>query len=89
MPRTTRTPRHATRDLLSIYRELRNTNEPSPYSQIDSNGEGVRLVHLAPGDFDESVVMHVVPHNLTADAQTKTYDALSYAWGTDLASWMA
>ncbi|KAF2033014.1 hypothetical protein EK21DRAFT_59703 [Setomelanomma holmii] len=83
MPHSTRASRRTTGHSPYAPAEPTDTtlNHPSPYEPIDSENGEIRLLELAPGKFDDEIVMHLIPHNLTADSEPQTYEALSYAWG--------
>lgn len=67
--------------ILSTDTALQNT---STYTPINSENGDIRLLELAPGKFDDQIVMHLIPSNLSDESHP--YEALSYVWGTAIAS---
>lgn len=51
------------------------------YSSIDSQNQGIRVIHLAPGSFTDKICMTLKAVHLN-DSPTPQYEALSYVWGT-------
>jgi hypothetical protein len=85
MPRTGRVSRNIARDSPYTLRGGQTSLiRTSPYTSIDSENGEIRLLELAPGKFDDTVVMRLIPYNLAAD-NSPMYEALSYAWGTEIA----
>jgi hypothetical protein len=86
MPRTGRASRNDARNSPYAFRsEPASLIRTSPYTPIDSENGEIRLLELAPGKFDDTIVMGLVPCNIKAD-NPHIYEALSYVWGTDIAS---
>jgi hypothetical protein len=55
----------------------------SLYQPIDSENGDIRVVELVPGRYDDPIQLLLRTENLNKSAQ---YEALSYAWGTDVSS---
>lgn len=53
----------------------------SIYNPIDSKNQEIRVLHLAPGSFDDEIRMTLKRIHLI-DAPSPEYEALSYVWGT-------
>ncbi|KAJ4394365.1 hypothetical protein N0V93_003582 [Gnomoniopsis smithogilvyi] len=53
----------------------------SLYDPIDSRNQEIRVIHLAPGSFDDEIRMMLKPVHLTGTPSPE-YEALSYVWGT-------
>ncbi|KAF2680713.1 HET-domain-containing protein [Lentithecium fluviatile CBS 122367] len=53
----------------------------TPYSPINSTAEETRLIKLLPGDYDDAIEVRL--HTVCL-SKRPTFDALSYAWGTEL-----
>jgi hypothetical protein len=87
MPRTGRVPRYTSRDSPYAPREQTSLIRTSPYTPIDSENGEIRLLELAPGKFDDTIVMRLISCSLEHD--TQMYEALSYVWGTEIASQQA
>jgi hypothetical protein len=86
MPRTGRASRNTGRDSTYALRsEKTSLIRTSPYTPIDSENGEIRLLELAPGKFDDTIVMRLVPCNIEAD-DPHVYEALSYVWGTETTS---
>jgi hypothetical protein len=86
MPRAKRVPRDTPRD--SPYERSHEDNKlihTSPYTQIDSENGEIRVLKLAPGKFDDTIVMHLLTRSLS-DISQAPYEALSYVWGTEITS---
>jgi hypothetical protein len=84
MPRTKRVPRNTPRN--SPYTRGHEDADPnSPYTPINSENGEIRVSKLAPGKFDDTLVMHLVARNLS-DISQAPYEALSYVWGTEISS---
>lgn len=83
MPHPTRSPRNSSRASPYTPPLDNGLHSISPYAPIDSENGGIRLLELAPGRFDDAIVMNLIPSNLSDDS--RTYEALSYVWGTDIA----
>jgi hypothetical protein len=89
MPRTGRTPRNTARDSpYTHHSEPTSLIRTSPYGPIDSENGEIRLLELAPGKFDDTIVMRLIPCNIVAD-NPHAYEALSYCWGTEITSRVA
>lgn len=56
----------------------------SPYGALDATLKEIRLLKLAPGDFDDDLVITLQTRRL--DEETLEYDALSYVWGKRMSS---
>jgi hypothetical protein len=89
MPRTGRTPRNTAHDSpYTHHSEPTSLIRTSPYGPIDSENGEIRLLELAPGKFDDTIVMRLIPCNIVAD-NPHAYEALSYCWGTEITSRVA
>lgn len=55
----------------------------SPYSPLPTDEPHIRLAILAPGDFNDVVVVSLKIEAFINEDATE-YEALSYAWGTEL-----
>jgi hypothetical protein len=89
MPRTGRTHRNTARDSpYAHHSEPTSLIRTSPYGPIDSENGEIRLLELAPGKFDDTIVMRLIPCNVLADSPLP-YEALSYCWGTETTPRMA
>ncbi|KAF2995209.1 hypothetical protein E8E13_001376 [Curvularia kusanoi] len=55
-----------------------------PYTSLDSNEREIRLLELAPGSFDDDLVITL--HVESLDHKLPQYHALSYAWGHELSA---
>lgn len=51
------------------------------YPSIDSQNEGIRVIHLASGSFEDEIRMTLKAVHLI-DSPPPEYEALSYVWGT-------
>jgi hypothetical protein len=89
MPRADRASRNAARNAPYAFRsEQTNLIRTSPYTPIDSENGEIRLLELASGKFDDTIVMRLIPCNVMAD-DPDPYEALSYCWGTEMTPRMA
>lgn len=70
------------RDALPFRRKQTTATEQSPYNPIDSSKAEIRIIHLLPGDFDDTIYIELVPVSLSSNP-TPQYDALSYVWGQE------
>lgn len=59
------------------------TSANTPYKSISSTNQEIRLAVLAPGDYDDAIVIELHIKKLSRDISTE-YDALSYAWGQEM-----
>ena len=55
----------------------------SPYTLLKTENEEIRLATLAPGDYDDTIVIRLRIKSLSK-SKAPNYEALSYAWGTDI-----
>jgi hypothetical protein len=53
----------------------------NPYYSIDAQKEEIRLAILAPGDYDDDIVIQLQIESLSGHTKPE-YEALSYVWGT-------
>lgn len=56
----------------------------SPYDALNADRQEIRLLSLAPGNFEDDLVITLRTVSLTQDKPS--YHALSYAWGTESVS---
>lgn len=70
------------REALPFRRKQASVNEPNPYNPIDSSKEEIRIIHLLPGDFNDTINIELVPVSLSS-SPAPHYDALSYVWGLE------
>lgn len=70
------------REALPFRRKQATVTDPAPYKPIDSSKKEIRIIHLLPGDFDDTINIELVPVSLSSDP-TPQYDALSYVWGLE------
>jgi hypothetical protein len=89
MPRADRASQNAARNApYALRSEQTNLIRTSPYTSIDSENGETRLLELAPGKFDDTIMMRLIPCNVMAD-DPDPYEALSYCWGTEMTPRMA
>lgn len=74
--------RNKIRDALPFRRKQATATDPGPYEPIDSSKSEIRIIHLLPGEFDDTISIELVPVSLSSSA-TPQYDALSYVWGQE------
>jgi hypothetical protein len=79
------TPEDTTPDLVHQAELAQKSQCTSPYSPIDSERGDIRLLELAPGEFDDPILITLVESNLSA-SEERPYEALSYVWGTAISS---
>jgi hypothetical protein len=84
MPRTTRISQDAGRSSPYELRAQTSLTRNSPYTPIDSENGGIRLVEIEPGKFDDPIVMRFIQSNLVNGSHA--YEALSYVWGTEFST---
>lgn len=70
------------REALPFRRKQATVTDPAPYKPIDSSKKEIRIIHLLPGDFDDTINIELVPVSLSSNP-TPQYDALSYVWGLE------
>lgn len=70
------------REALPFRRKQATVTDPAPYEPIDSSKKEIRIIHLLPGDFYDTINIELVPVSLSSDP-TPQYDALSYVWGLE------
>lgn len=70
------------REALPFVRKQATATEQGPYNPIDSSKAEIRIIHLLPGDFDDTINIELVPVSLSSNP-TPQYDALSYVWGQE------
>lgn len=70
------------REVLPFRRKQAPATDPGPYQPIDSSKEEIRIIHLLPGDFDDTISIELVPVSLSSNPPPQ-YDALSYVWGLE------
>jgi hypothetical protein len=70
------------RDVLPFRRREATAADPGPYEPIDSPKQEIRIIHLLPGQFDDSINIELVPVSLS-NSPAPHYDALSYVWGRE------
>ncbi|CAO2653698.1 Nn.00g031090.m01.CDS01 [Neocucurbitaria sp. VM-36] len=73
-----------TKDTLSLPIRPSGNLCTSPYELFNSQDGAIRLVELAPGRFDDTIKMQLIPGSLKAGPR-QSYEALSYVWGTETA----
>jgi hypothetical protein len=89
MPRADRASQNAARNApYALRSEQTNLIRTSPYAPIDPENGKIRLLELAPGKFDDTIVMRLIPCNVMAD-DPDPYEALSYCCGTEMTPRMA
>lgn len=74
--------RNKIRDALPFRRKQATATDPGPYEPIDSSKSEIRIIHLLPGEFDDTISIELVPVSLSSNP-TPQYDALSYVWGRE------
>jgi hypothetical protein len=79
-----RTPQRTVRDLPPQPRAPTSVVSTSLYAPIDSENGDIRLLELAPGNFEDDIEIRLIPANLY-DNSSFRYEALSYVWGTHVA----
>ncbi|KAJ4310366.1 hypothetical protein N0V94_008480 [Neodidymelliopsis sp. IMI 364377] len=82
---TMETPEDSKPDLVHQAEPAQDSQHIRPYFPIDSERGDMRLLELAPGEFDDPVVITLVESNLSA-SEERPYEALSYVWGTAISS---
>lgn len=70
------------REALPFRRRHDVSADPGPYSSIDSSKDEIRIIHLLPGEFGDTINIELVPVSLSSDPPPQ-YDALSYVWGRE------
>lgn len=70
------------REVLPFRRKQATATDPGPYEPIDSSKEEIRIIHLLPGEFDDTINLELATVSLSSNP-TPQYDALSYVWGQE------
>ncbi|KAG6354961.1 hypothetical protein INS49_004042 [Diaporthe citri] len=70
------------REVLPFRRKQATATDPGPYEPIDSSKEEIRIIHLLPGDFDDTINLELATVSLASNPKPQ-YDALSYVWGQE------
>lgn len=73
------------REAMPFRRRQATATDPAPYEPIDSSKGEIRIIHLLPGSFDDTINIELVPVSLSSNP-TPQYDALSYVWGLEKCS---